>query len=521
MREKIYIGICLLTSLLMGACKKDFVSINTDPDQITASQINFNYLFTNAELQTSGNTDGNGYEDWRNNLIYSGCMIQHLSSTFSYWDGDKYLYNGDYNSAYWDENYPNSIANIVEVMYHAGPDTTQFNFYQICRIFRVFMFQRMTDMYGDCPYSQAGLGYISGIIDPRYDHQQDIYMDMLNELKDAAAKLDPAKGNSIGTADLLYGGNPGAWKKFAYSEMVRLAMRLTKVDPAAAAQWVSAAVQGGVMVSNDDNAKVPHQNITGTSVTNGTGLILLGNDPNGYRLNQTFVDFLRNSGDPRLSYLATVCASPSQPADKGDTTYGRQLGQPGGYDAPFSKTAFDLVNAPNWTGNQNDSSVVNRYTFARLDAPTFFLTYGETQLLLAEAAVRGWITGTAVAYYNSGVQAAMQQLQSQAGAGPSNAVISAWLAIHPYDPASGLQQINEQYWVAGFMDENECWANWRRSGYPLLQPVNYPANVTGGTIPRRFTYPQNEASANTANYNAAVGRLTDGDKMTSRVWWDR
>ncbi|HXB92818.1 MAG TPA: SusD/RagB family nutrient-binding outer membrane lipoprotein, partial [Puia sp.] len=242
---------------------------------------------------------------------------------------------------------------------------------------------------------------------------------------------------------------------------------------------------------------------------------------NGYRLNQTFVDFLRNSGDPRLSYLATVCANPSQPADKGDTTYGRQLGQPGGYDAPFSKTAFDLVNAPNWTGNQNDYSVVNRYTFARLDAPTFFLTYGETQLLLAEAAVRGWITGTAVAYYNSGVQAAMQQLQSQAGAGPSNAVISAWLAIHPYDPASGLQQINEQYWVAGFMDENECWANWRRSGYPLLQPVNYPANVTGGTIPRRFTYPQNEASANTANYNAAVGRLTDGDKMTSRVWWDR
>jgi hypothetical protein len=57
-----------------------------------------------------------------------------------------------------------------------------------------------------------------------------------------------------------------------------------------------------------------------------------------------------------------------------------------------------------------------------------------------------------------------------------------------------LQQINEQYWVAGFMDENECFANWRRSGYPVLTPVNYPGNVTGGTIPRRFTYPQTEAS---------------------------
>src|ERR1700755_670360 len=109
MLKKICIAFCLSGALLWGGCKKGFVAINTDPGQITASQINFNYLFTNAQLQTSGNTDGNGYEDWRNNLIYSACIIQHLSSTTSYWDGDKYLYNPVYNSAYWDQNYPNSI----------------------------------------------------------------------------------------------------------------------------------------------------------------------------------------------------------------------------------------------------------------------------------------------------------------------------------------------------------------------------------------------------------------------------
>jgi hypothetical protein len=83
-----------------------------------------------------------------------------------------------------------------------------------------------------------------------------------------------------------------------------------------------------------------------------------------------------------------------------------------------------------------------------------------------------------------------------------------------------LEQINTQYWIAGFMDENECFANWRRSGYPALTPVSYPGNVTGGSIPRRFTYPQTEASTNTANYNTAVSRLPGGDKMTSRMWWD-
>ncbi|HTI08720.1 MAG TPA: SusD/RagB family nutrient-binding outer membrane lipoprotein, partial [Puia sp.] len=505
----------LVTALLAGSsCKKDFEEINTDPNQITEGQINFNYLFTNAQLLTSGNTDGNGYEDWRNNLIYSGCMIQHLSSTFPYWDGDKYLYSATYNSAYWDENYPNSIADIVDVLQHVRQDTAQANFYQIGRIFKAFMFQRLTDMYGDCPYSQAGLGYISGITSPRYDKQQDIYLDLLKELQEAALALDPGKPNTVGAADLLYGGDPLAWKRFAYSEMVRVAMRLSKVDPGLAQQWVQTAVQGGVIINNGGNAILQHQNVTGTPVTNGNGLILLGNDPNGYRLNVTFVNFLRTAGDPRLPYLATVCANPSQPADKGDTSYNRQLGQPGGYDPPNSGSARDLVNAPGWPGDQNRYSIVNRYTFARLDAPTFFLTCAETQLLLAEAAQRGWITGAPASYYTTGVRAAMSQLAAQAGAGPADATIDTWLGDHPYNPALGLEQINEQYWIAGFMDENECFANWRRSGYPSLIPVNYPGNVTGGAIPRRFTYPPGEASNNTANYNEAVSRLANGDKMT-------
>ena len=509
--------------MLMCACKKDFLEINTDPGQITGDQINFNYLFTNAQVLTSGNSDGYGYEDWRNNLIYSGCMMQHLSSTITYWDGDKYLYDAGYNSAYWEKNYPSSIAYIVEVINHVKNDSAQFNCYQICRIFKAFMFQRMTDMYGDCPYFQAGLGYISGITSPVYDPQQDIYADLLKELKEAAEALDPAKKNSIGSADLLYRGDPLAWKKFAYSEMVRVAMRLSKIDPDRARQWVQTAVQGGVMTSLQDNAVLHHENITGTSAVNGSGLVLLGNDPAAYRLSETFVSFLKKAGDPRLSYLATVCADPLQPADKGDTTFARQLGQPNGYDAPNTDTSspHDLTKAPNWTGDQNDYSVVNRYTFSRLEAPTFFLTTGETELLLAEAAWRGWTGDDPALHYTRGVRAAMQQLTLQTGAGPAAAQIEDWLSLHPFEPGRALEQINEQYWIAGFMDENECFANWRRSNYPLLVPVTYPGNVTGGTIPRRFTYPQSEAATNTAHYNAAAARLPNGDRMTSRVWWDK
>jgi hypothetical protein len=230
---------------------------------------------------------------------------------------------------------------------------------------------------------------------------------------------------------------------------------------------------------------------------------------------------MKGTGDPRLGFLATVCSNPNDATEMGDTTFADQLGQPNGYDPPGSGSPYDLVTAANWPGNQNLYSVVNRYTFSRLTAPTFFLTYGETQLLLAEAANRGWVTGsTDATYYTNGVTAAMEQLGAQAGAGPSDASITAYLTANPYNSANALSLINDQYWVASFMDENESFANWRRSGFPVLTAVNYPGNVTNGTIPRRFTYPQGEASTNTTNYNAAVSDLDNGDKMTSRVWWD-
>ena len=174
-------------------------------------------------------------------------------------------------------------------------------------------------------------------------------------------------------------------------------------------------------------------------------------------------------------------------------------------------------------------SVVNRYTYAQLGAPTLFLSDAETQFLLAEAAFRGWVTsGSASGYYTAGVQAAFAQitesgapaLSKTGGPGPSPAAATTYLTANPYNAANALEQINTQIWVCTFMDEYESWANWRRSGFPVLSTVSYPGNVTSGTIPRRFTYPQGEPTTNTANYNAAVADLKNGDKMTSPVWWD-
>jgi hypothetical protein len=349
---------------------------------------------------------------------------------------------------------------------------------------------------------------------------------MLTELEDAAAKLDAAKPNTVGAADLMYGGNVAKWKKFAYSEMLRLAMRMSKVDADNARAWAQKATTGGVITTNADNALIQHPNLAPqNNRSNGTGSVLIAQDPNASRLSKTFVDYLKSNNDPRLRYIATVVTNPGVGSDKGDTSVARQLGQPNGYDVGGTRP---ISTAPNWTGNQNDYSVVNRYTYARFEAPTFFLTAAESLLLQAEAAERGWITGSAATLYEQGVTAAMRQfdqfnLGEVSGINITDAEITAYLNAHPYTPgAAGIEQINTQYWVATFMDEYEAWANWRRSGYPELTPSgNYPGNVTGGTIPRRFTYPTNEAAVNAANYSEAVSRMAGGDKMTSRVWWDK
>jgi hypothetical protein len=159
---------------------------------------------------------------------------------------------------------------------------------------------------------------------------------------------------------------------------------------------------------------------------------------------------------------------------------------------------------------------------AKVTAPYFFVTAAQNHLLLAEARQRGWITtGTVEEYYNAGVRLHMEQLASYdpASAVPGPA-IDAYLDANPFDPAKALEQINTQYWIASFLNGPEAWANFRRSGYPVLTPNPYPGKDIQGNFINRLTYPNSEISVNKANYDAAVARMGP-DNLDTRVWWDK
>ena len=189
--KSIYKIVFVLAIISITSCTKNFNELNTDPNSVTINNYNPGYNLTRAELEYTGNSDFS-YETWRVNIIYAGMMMQQLSNA-SWYAGDKYIQNDAWASAYFDVAYRDQVKYVVDLLKIAEGKSQYSNLYQIARIMKVMIFHRITDIYGDIPYSQAGLGYYDRIFTPKYDTQQEIYMDMLKELDEAAKALDPSK----------------------------------------------------------------------------------------------------------------------------------------------------------------------------------------------------------------------------------------------------------------------------------------------------------------------------------------
>lgn len=530
MRLKIFQKIAPLFVVLFAAtnCSDDLKKLNVDPTATSAESFNPNYMLSPAQLRYTGSIDFS-YETWRAELIYFSTMMQHFATTIPYWAGDKYTVNTGYNWAYFEKSYAEQVQFIVDAMSLAKDKPQYANCYQICRIWKVVIFHRITDIYGDVPYFDAGKGYYNVNFTPTYDAQADIYADMLKELKEAAEALDATK--EVASGDMIYNGDVAKWKKFAYSMMLRLGMRLTKIDNANAQKWVEAAAAGGVMQSVSDDAFLIHDPTGGRPTVNRISNVF--NENGGERAqvkwSKTMIDFLQDNDDPRLGAIAELPPLTGGNTDytfgtPGDNTTSSQIGMPNGYNVG---APVDIAGHPDYPGAVGSDALGNysrpRSVLLKLNSPTIIQTYGEVELLLAEAAKRGWsVGGTATDHYNAGVRGAMKSLEKfDPSAAIADADIDSYLTANPYDDASGLEMINNQYWAATIFNDYESFANWRRSGFPTLTPVNHPNGGTGGVIPRRMEYPVAEASSNATNYKSAVERLGGNDTMLGRVWWDK
>lgn len=505
-----YTLLAACSTLLFTSCDKGFVDLNTNPNAVTVP--NTPYIFSKAIY------DGAQFSGNKGALLFG--LMQY---TTSYNDvegfGSKYVASQvNATGGVFTNAYPAQINEIGEVIKALKDDPARVNMYAMARIWKVYCFSRLTDLYGDIPYSEAGQGYNLSIFQPKYDTQSTIYPDMLNELEAAATSLNVSSAASFGGADLIYQGNITQWKKFAYSLMLRLGMRLSKVDATASQSWVTKAIEGGVIREYADIAKVSYttggQNINKNPIAwqllNDNYMRADGsNNTEGGKYQDVFISALKANNDPRLGVLSVVYVNGVASSDESI-----QKGMSAGING-VKPADFVTYSEPKQT------------TVLKQDAPLLLFTVAESNFLLAEAALKGWYTTeTAPALYETGIRAAMRQWDLISGTTNviSQARVDSYVAEHPFNTAGTVaqrtEQIYKEFWVGLFPDAQEVYNNYRRTGYPALIPNVYPGNATGGRIFRRFLYPVSEQTLNRVAYDEAVQRQGTDDLMT-RIWWDK
>lgn len=503
MRFNYLIYAAVAATTLFQSCDKGFEEMNVNPDASVTPVPE--YVFSKALLDALNNSYFS-----TNALACGGSMQQFATYKDVPAIGDKYIFRqGNYAYEYFTTGYPAAVNEITTVI--SSLDSSKTNEKAIARIWRVYIMHRMTDLYGDIPYSAAAKGYSEANFTPKYDTQESIYADLLKELDEATQSFDAAK-STFGPGDFIYGGSVDKWKKFGYSLMLRLGMRLSKRDEALAQTWVQKAIAGGVITTDADIATMKYTDGQPLQRNPITAALLSGDygTPNkgtgnteGGKLAQTFINHLKDNKDPRLNVIAAVWVN-----KVADTSTALQMGMPNG-----------LMEMP---GNFGSLSEPNP-AILQYDAPVIVLSAAEINLYLAEAAVRGWYTGDAAVLFRDAIGASMRNWSLFGTATTiSSERITAYQDAHVLAGTNDekMSMIGNEFYVALFLDEQEIHANWRRTGYPVLVPVNVSGNATGGTIPRRLLYPPVEESVNAANLAEALERQGP-NLMTTHVWWDK
>jgi len=472
--KKIFIHNCLLLSviLLLSNCKKFSQSITTDPNNPTKAS--GTQLIANAELTLPTLSSS----------PYGVHYPQYLSNT-SFTDNSRYTtVNFNFYSFYTGPL--NDLENVLQTQLNAnqGPIANQI---AVAKILKAYFFWHMTDRWGGLPYAEALKGNAN--FTPKYDSQQAIYAAAFKLLDEANAGIVTTNGTIKN--DIVYNGDITKWKKLGNTIHMLMALRLSKVDPATGSTEFNKALTNGIMTANSDNLAYPsaadpnNENYWYTSFTR------LGRS--WFALSKPLVDYMLPLNDPRLPVFG----------DKNSA--GNYVGLEYGKAVP----------------NSNDINNVSLLgsSLRQQTSPVYLVTYAQALFAMAEAAKLGWIGGGDVAAKNNYELAVQTSIAQWTG---STTGATAYLAQSQvqYNPGTAIMQIAYQRWVHLFLHGYEGWAEWRRTGYPVL--VAAPG-ANGNRIPRREGYPTQEQTNNTINYHAAVASFPYGgsDDLNARLWWDK
>lgn len=462
--------------MLAGVSCSDFGDINNDPNNTTS--VAPEVLLTNVLRNVAAVVDR------PTAILY----VQQLSET-QYTDASRYStvnfnFNGWYTGPLADLDHIIELNSNDATALDAQASGSNANQIAVARILKAYFFHFMTDRWGPLPYTQALQGRDN--LRPPYDTQETIYMDLLNELNEAVAQMDGGAGVD---GDFILGGDMDMWAVFANTLRMKMALRLSEVDPATAQAQFADAVADGVISSNDQDIMYPF--LAETNNQNPWfGRFITRTD---YAISDVMTDYLKPLGDPRLEVFA-------DPAPN----YGDVRGMPYGIE-----NAGDIPN--------DEVSFPGFPAVRGQDAPLSIMTYSETLFAQAEGVVKGWINGDAQSLYEDAIRASWRQWGVYDEDAFNTYIAQPEVA---WDAGNAMELIHNQKWVALFLNGFEAWSEWRRTGYPELDPAPVPLS-SQPEIPIRHGYPTSERDLNSDNYTQGVSLLGGEDDLHTPLWWDK
>ncbi len=475
--------IALLTIVLVaaGACTDDWDELNTSPTLLAENVVQPETIFTSV-LRSSilASYDRNRIGEFSS--YYANQATGNIFSVANY--TSPFNWYGDY------------IINIKEVERLTADNPRKNDQNAMAKIWKVWLFHIVTDIYGDIPYHEAAQPVNSVINQPAYDSQEEIYRAMLTELDEAEAQLG-SQGDqiSMGNADIMYQGDIESWKKFANSLRFRLAIRARFADPGLASQHVNDVIDAPLIDENSENASLATLPPTATESSSNVNEIWTSNVQGSAN---TLVGFgitnvMNPTDDPRRPIYF-------EPASDGSGYRGRPVQLLQEEKDPYGTESVATIGP--W--------------FLEEVVEIIIFEAAETYFLRAEAAFADITGEDANEMYREGIETNMERYNVP------QAEIADFLS-EPVGTLDGTEEeqfekIATQRYIAQFWQHSQGYAIFRRTGYPKVWIGSEPG-ITGGEFPRRFDYPDSEYLKNEENVLEAAARM-GGDEVMTRVWWD-
>ncbi|MCI0920086.1 SusD/RagB family nutrient-binding outer membrane lipoprotein [Sphingobacterium rhinopitheci] len=475
--------LCTALSISLSSCTKDFVKINTNPNESTAVAPQ-SLLGPAIYSVITANLDRN----FRiNNEFMQVTVTRNDNREFH-----RYEVRATETEYMW-KNWYLQLTNIRDIYNKAeiGRQTGYQTYQGISLILDAWVTSLLTDTYGDIPYFESNLGYTNNNTTPYFDNQIDIYRDILLKLERAneLLKENVAVESGNNGFDPIYGSDPTKWRKLGNSLYLRLLLRTSHKPELNSVEKIKEIVDNNpaeypIMNSNDESAilKFISQEPYLNPFYNARDLDFNGDK--GY--SEFFINNLLELGDPRLSIWATEAT----------------LGVYGGIESGYPKGSIPELQSR------------FQLTLKGPLLPGIIMSYPELLFILAELGERGIIQKNAIDYYNKGVQSSIEMWGATV---PVNYFDNPKVAIQQSDSQTTiLKKIHLQKYYTLMFTDFQQWFEYRRTGF--LDLYTGVSLQNDGKMPVRLSYPLITQSLNKANYETAISRI-GGDKISSQMWW--